>query len=519
MVGSIFCWAVWADDFSRYKTHGKHMEEYAAKIRSNPDDTDSLMELAKRYGWEKDLANAVLTYEKVLAVDPGHLEAHRKLADFYGWTGRTADSAKALEFVVHKEPQNREAKAKLGERYARLKRYDDADRIYRELLADDPQDLTAKKGLAAVKSIRADHRGAVQDYLSLIPQSSREERLDLYDRVGDSYYASRAFGEARDYYEQILKEDPANEDARKRLTQIAERLKPRIFTEYRHQQFKAESDRVLYEVGYDQPLNFDTTLTGIYEYYRNLEGGQERHRYDAFRLQATHRVDDNTSFTIGGVGKFYNTDKARFDYDLKLRKKFKDNFRMDFGYEKRTEDMDLDRLFQKVDRHELSTTLYYDYNEFFSLQAYAEGRYYTKGKAPSDNGRLAGYIQPIFHVRRNPDLDLSYQYYRIYSFEKDRNRIESYEYFAPRKFEQHSLQARFAHRFNDRLQIDVGDVLGWVHEDGAWYLQNTIISEVTYRITDADRVSAGFLYSRDIHDSITDEYKNEEWWVRFSHRF
>ena len=83
----------------------------------------------------EDYTEAENSLEKVLAVNPDHLEARKKLVDFYSWVDKPARSVEQIEYVLKREPDNQELMEKLANRYARTNRQKEAEAIYQKIAA------------------------------------------------------------------------------------------------------------------------------------------------------------------------------------------------------------------------------------------------------------------------------------------------------------------------------------------------------------------------------------------------
>ena len=503
-------------------THKQRIEELKAQLAKDPKNIDLLMELGKYCGWDEDLKGAVDAYEKVLAVDPNNLAAKKKLADFYSWVDQPAKSAQAIEDVLKVEPNNLELMAKLGDRYTRLKKYKEAEAVYRRILEKDPENLGAQRGLANLSSATSKYTQAVKDYLGILPRATtQKEKVDIYRRVADTYYYSRDYVKAKEYAQEALKLNPDDEDARRRLKTIEEYYRPRIFTDNRFQSFKGDSDRAIYDIGFEQPTEYGFTVMGIYRHYRWTSADEDRYSYDSGLLELSRYMGDGLTVAVGGEAKFYSTDAATGDYYLRANKEFQPDLQGVFMYQKMREDDEPQKLYQHVDRHAISGTMYHDFNNWFSLNTNLEGRYYTQGDCYSDNFRLSGYISPVFHIiASKPTFDISYTYYRIGTVKKDRNPDETFEYYAPKRVDSHSVNFYFAHDFTPKLTIIAADTLGWINDvDNEWYLQHQFLTEIIFKITENQRLAGSFSHSRQVYNASSTTYKDEEWRIRYSYKF
>ncbi|MGH7197294.1 MAG: hypothetical protein ACREH5_00940, partial [Candidatus Omnitrophota bacterium] len=240
----------------------------------------------------------------------------------------------------------------------------------------------------------------------------------------------------------------------------------------------------------------------------------DRYGYDSAHAELSKYMGDGLTLAVGGEGKFYTVeDKARFDYYVRAVKDYLPGLRGDFLYEKETEDSDRDRLEQRVDRHTLSATFYSDITDTMSLYWNIEGSYFTRGNAFSDNGRLAGFVKPVLHISKKPVLDFSYLYYRIFTFVKDRNPVEQFEYFSPRVYDVHAAETYFRYDISEEWTVVAGDTVSWI-DDGddtdQPYVKNSILGELIYKFGEDRRISVRYIRGRHIHNASATDYKDQE---------
>ncbi len=491
------------------------------KLQSDPKNTALWMELGKLYGWRKDLEGAVKAYEEVLRIDPAHLEAKKKLADFYSWVNEPAKSAAHIEHILEREPDNLDLMEKLANRYMRLRRREDAEAIYQKLLEKDPGNLKARQGLAEIAAYSSHHDEAARRYRDTLQYAVTEkQRIETYDKVADSYYFAQDYGRSREYAQEALRLDPENEEALLRLKEIDAQLRPRVFNDFRHTMDKGSSKRIYNNAGFVQPTEY-FTVTGIYKHYRRQETDEpeDRYGYDGAHVELSKYFGDGLTTALGSTAKFYNDDKARFDYYFRAVKDYVPGLRGDFLYEKSTEDGDRKRLEQRVDRHSLSATFYSDITDYLSFYWNVEGSYLTKGNAFSDNGQFSGYVRPVFHLSKSPTLDFSYLYYRLYTLVKDRNPIEEFEYFATRRYELHAIELYYKQKISDQWTVAASDTVSWSDEGDDSYTKNTIMGELSYYFAKDRRIAVRYVKGRQVHHADKESYKDQEFRVFCAYKF
>ncbi len=160
----------------------------------------------------QDHARALELYERVLKLDPDHVDAGQHVADQLVAARRWDDALGVLEMLARqaegldkKERGRREAQ--LGKAYEELHRTEKAERHYRNAVEQDPENLDSAIGLAAVLMIEAQanegSEAAVEQWKE-VDRRYREllarHRTGIADaQVADIWYrlgvAARAMGE------------------------------------------------------------------------------------------------------------------------------------------------------------------------------------------------------------------------------------------------------------------------------------------------------------------------------------
>ena len=178
-----------------------------------------------------DQNRALELYERVLKLDPDHVEAGQRVADQLVAAKRWDDALPVLEMLARQaegldrlERSRREAQ--LGRAYEALHRTEKAARHYRFATEQDPDSLDAALGLAAVLMIEAkanEGSGSAPDQWREVDRRYREilarHRTGIADgRVADIWFylgvASRALGEdkkAEASFRRALENEPLHE--------------------------------------------------------------------------------------------------------------------------------------------------------------------------------------------------------------------------------------------------------------------------------------------------------------------
>ena len=179
----------------------------------------------------QDAPRALELYERVLKLDPDHVEAGERVAERLTAAKRWDEALPVLEMLARQaeglDPVERSRReAEVGKAYEALHRTEKAARHYRHAVDHDPGSLAAALGLAAVLVIEAkanEGNEAASDQWREVDKRYREilarHRTALDDgQVAEIWYrlgvASRALGEdkkAEASFRRALEKDPLHE--------------------------------------------------------------------------------------------------------------------------------------------------------------------------------------------------------------------------------------------------------------------------------------------------------------------
>ena len=144
--------------------------------------------------------------EKVVAGDPDDLEASLTLGQIYLGERQPERAVDLLQRVVEHTSGNRVVYSMLGEALVRSGRSAEAEGVFERLLSLDPTSRPVRLGLAAMKSERGDHEGALQA-LEEAPPGLRQQ-AEVRRRIALELLYSDEPGEARDIVDDLYAADP-----------------------------------------------------------------------------------------------------------------------------------------------------------------------------------------------------------------------------------------------------------------------------------------------------------------------
>ncbi len=187
-----------------------------------------------------DAARALELYERVLKLEPDHVDAGQRVADQLVAAKRWDDALTVLEMLARqaegldaKERSRREAQ--LGRAYEQLHRTEKAERHYRQATVSNPDNLDAAIGLAAVLMLEAkanEGTGTAVEQWNEVDKRYREilarHRTGISDtQVSEIWYrlgvASRALGEdkkAEMSFRRALEKDSLHEPTLEAMVEL-----------------------------------------------------------------------------------------------------------------------------------------------------------------------------------------------------------------------------------------------------------------------------------------------------------
>ena len=133
-----------------------------AKARIENDlDADAWYELASDLELS-DIAEACAAYEKAIALDPDHIDAHVNLGRILHEDGKPADAEKHYRAALAADPSHSVATFNLGVALDDLGRLSEAAETYRRAIELDPDNPDAHYNLAGILERQNDKAGAVR---------------------------------------------------------------------------------------------------------------------------------------------------------------------------------------------------------------------------------------------------------------------------------------------------------------------------------------------------------------------
>ena len=152
------------NDYKDQKQLEQAIASYERAVAIAPDFPAAHTNLGSALLQQGRREDAMLCFRRALALEPELPEAHYNLGVASLQAGDLASARSALRKYLDAQPGDRAALLKLGEACSRSNELDEAAGYLRRLLADDPRDAEAHNLLANVLRNQARHREAVEHY-------------------------------------------------------------------------------------------------------------------------------------------------------------------------------------------------------------------------------------------------------------------------------------------------------------------------------------------------------------------
>jgi Flp pilus assembly protein TadD len=133
---------------------------YAERLATDSTDALALHRMALMVAWDGDYAASLALFDRILALNPQHIEAQIDRARVLAWAGRLRESVASYEAMLRRSPGNRSVRLGLAQTTAWLDDLDSARAIYADLIASNAADIEALQGIARITAWQGDLLGA-----------------------------------------------------------------------------------------------------------------------------------------------------------------------------------------------------------------------------------------------------------------------------------------------------------------------------------------------------------------------
>jgi tetratricopeptide (TPR) repeat protein len=473
---------------------------------------------------DESVVERIALMEKKVSSGSGDLENYKILAGLYASVGEGKKAREQYRKVLEVSPGDVDALEGMGLEYAWENKLFEADRYLSEAIKLDPGREKAKKALDHLRAMKHDHRQTKMRHGRISESIKNSTRpLDTYQKMAETYLHVSVYEKARKYYEEILRLDPANVRAQRKMDEIERLMRPQVFSQLDFFKVKGDAKQFVQTYGTSLYLEDGYSMESEYVIKRRTQSGEERFTRQAGTIEISKAFGESLIFFGGAVFKYYSMEEQSVvDWYFRAVKSIGQSCSFNFAYEKEHEDSKADILLQRVDRHGFSIGGNYSLSSYFSFNADIEGNYYTRGYAPNNNASLSMSASPIVHVLKgNTLMDLSYTYHRMDFLRKDITRDASefeYNYYSPRVLETHAGTLYASHEmFSGRIKGMFSDTVSYRPHDDS--MHNMIYTELRWKISKHDNISGVFIRTR-VFDNVGDSFQiGQQFTVKFSHTF
>jgi len=265
-------------------TLGNAVRECELSYRIYPLNVDNNYELGNAHARLDEKEKSIWAYLKAIESNPGYDEIYSNLGIMYGETGKIPEAIEALNKSIEINPLSVPTRSYLAQMHIRRKEWEKASNQYREILELEPENHQAKANLSVVQAqmegklpispqseeleklfekgekyvkdrdwnkaketyrkivqlaptnIKANlylgniyfSQGKIEDAINQykkIIEFSPAFNIGVHNNLGFAYLDLKKVNLAREEFQKVLKVDPGNELANRKLTEIDSRFK------------------------------------------------------------------------------------------------------------------------------------------------------------------------------------------------------------------------------------------------------------------------------------------------------
>ncbi len=178
-------------------------QEYERKLKNNPNDAETLLQLSKLYGELQQYNKAIPLMEKLVSQEPEKTDYEFQLAGLYALNGTSEKAEGIYQKALEKNPNDPQALLRLSRLYSDMTQFDKALPLMEKLVgqkSDRPDFLYELAGLYALNRNKAKEEGVYDRILKLEPDSilALTSKATLRIDQGDSEAARGLFTKAED---------------------------------------------------------------------------------------------------------------------------------------------------------------------------------------------------------------------------------------------------------------------------------------------------------------------------------
>ncbi len=130
-------------------------------VALEPEDRDLLYLLGVAYEKNKNLEDAMNTYQKVIEIRPDHVKAHYRVGFIYFRRQEFEEAIAAFEKALSLEPGSADILFRLGQAYDRLQKHEIAVTLFNRAVEIDAEHLPSYKNMALAYDSLNKHKEAL----------------------------------------------------------------------------------------------------------------------------------------------------------------------------------------------------------------------------------------------------------------------------------------------------------------------------------------------------------------------
>jgi tetratricopeptide (TPR) repeat protein len=190
---------------------------YRERLAATPGDLVALHRLALAAAWAERYEESLLLFDRLLGLEPEHVEARIDRARTLAWRGDTAGALEALREVLSREPANPEALQAFAQVASWRGAHGLALETYGRILDLQPGDRQASIGQARAFALATRLDESIAAYRAIL--EARPDDREALLGLAQAYAWARRHDEARAVYGRLLAHRPDDRDARLGIAQ------------------------------------------------------------------------------------------------------------------------------------------------------------------------------------------------------------------------------------------------------------------------------------------------------------
>jgi len=231
--------------YARLDEKEKAIWAYLKAIEANPGYDEIYSNLGIMYGKSGQIADAIETLEKSIQINPLSVPTRSYLAQMLVRRSEWEKAAHQYREILDLEPENSKASANLsfvqaqmegklplasqngqlkilferGEEYIKNKDWNRAEETYGKIVQLSPGNIKALLYLGNIYFSQGKIEGAISQYEKII-ELSTTFNIGVHNNLGLAYLELKKVNLAREEFQKVLKVDPGNELANRKLREI-----------------------------------------------------------------------------------------------------------------------------------------------------------------------------------------------------------------------------------------------------------------------------------------------------------